>query len=322
MANGFAGGEVRAIGAGRVVDRRETDTGFGSALRIEHAQVTGEVIYSIYAHMVAGSLTVNVDEWVSKGQKIGEVNSTGLSTGHHLHFSVRIPNNFGCGYVPSSIDLPECKSDLKSNYRDPLDFVAGVVALPLDTAHWQYWTYGFRCLSAPQMLAPAPGLFEQTSDGLRAYADGFRSCNELHSIDKFNVLNKTVYTKWKPDGARQFMGINIYFHTADTIPPSPNSVIWHVSSSYFTTLFPFASIVVQDNVWYYSRVVFTASTMTAYTARGNYDDQGGMLIDQNTLTLSTSNYDVRLTFGFSDQYASTAANLTIGEVRIVDTQAP
>jgi len=55
------------------------------------------------------------------------------------------------------------------------------VALPLDTAHWQYWTAGFRCLDPPRMLGPAAGLFEQTNDGLQAYPDTFRSCVELHS---------------------------------------------------------------------------------------------------------------------------------------------
>ena len=143
---------------------------------------------------------------------------------------------------------------------------------------------------------------------------------QVNSLPKFNFVDKIVYLKWRPHGAGAYMGINIYFHTANSIPPPPNSNIWHVSSSFFTTGHTFGgSITLQDNRWYYSRVVFTASTMTAFTAQDNYDDAGGIVVDQNALILSPNSYDARVTFGISDQYASTGANLTIGEVRIVDT---
>ena len=45
---------------------------------------------TLYAHMLANSRAVSVGAWVSQGQQIGQVGSTGNSTGNHLHFEVRI----------------------------------------------------------------------------------------------------------------------------------------------------------------------------------------------------------------------------------------
>ena len=122
LANGSSGGEVRAIGSGQVVEVRQTDTGFGWAVRIQHHLGSGDVVYSLYGHMVANTVTVSVGDVVTKGQPIGQLDSTGVSTGPHLHFSIRKINNFGCGYVPSK--LTACVDDDRSNYLDPLSFIA------------------------------------------------------------------------------------------------------------------------------------------------------------------------------------------------------
>lgn len=44
--------------------------------------------YSIYAHMVKGSLKVKVGDYVDKGQIIGAMGQTGYATGYHLHFGI------------------------------------------------------------------------------------------------------------------------------------------------------------------------------------------------------------------------------------------
>jgi murein DD-endopeptidase MepM/ murein hydrolase activator NlpD len=47
-----------------------------------------------YAHMIDGSVKVNVGDVVTQGQQIGNVGSTGASTGAHLHFGIMIDGKF------------------------------------------------------------------------------------------------------------------------------------------------------------------------------------------------------------------------------------
>lgn len=66
---------------------------YGTYVVISH----GNNYYSIYMHMVTGSLKVKVGDTVSMGQQIGGMGSTGQSTGTHLHlgFSVGEPSVSG-----------------------------------------------------------------------------------------------------------------------------------------------------------------------------------------------------------------------------------
>ena len=45
---------------------------------------------TLYAHMQPNSRMVTEGQYVSQGQQIGKVGTTGNSTGNHLHFEVRV----------------------------------------------------------------------------------------------------------------------------------------------------------------------------------------------------------------------------------------
>ncbi len=116
----IADGKVIAVG---------NDLSWGIYVSIQHT-INGKDIISNYAHLSAKWVTKG--ERVSIGDKIGEVGSTGNSTGNHLHFQIDFPNAFhpyyysykACPY--SYYEITEkglCFTELSNNTVDPLAFL-------------------------------------------------------------------------------------------------------------------------------------------------------------------------------------------------------
>lgn len=92
----FGGCEVRAAAAGTVTYAGWEPYGGGYAITIDH----GNGIQTVYYH--AESLYVKTGDYVSQGQGISYMGCTGLCTGTHLHFGLRI--NYV--YIDSSPYVP------------------------------------------------------------------------------------------------------------------------------------------------------------------------------------------------------------------------
>lgn len=79
-----AGTPVKAADAGYVVAAGWSPYGYGFHVVIDH----GNQMQTLYAHL--SKFNVKVGDSVTRGQVIGNVGSTGNSTGPHLHFEVRV----------------------------------------------------------------------------------------------------------------------------------------------------------------------------------------------------------------------------------------
>lgn len=80
---------IGSIAQGRVVFVSQGgQSTYGVYAVVEH-EIDGEKVWSLYAHMLDGSLKVKVGDEVRVGDEIGRVGSTGWSTGAHLHLEVR-----------------------------------------------------------------------------------------------------------------------------------------------------------------------------------------------------------------------------------------
>ncbi len=92
LGDGRAGGAVCASAHGIVVlavnGRDSTD--WGNRVVIAHRLVDGSTVYSVYAHLLPGSIRARPGECVSAGEPIARVGRSGNATTPHLHFEVRV----------------------------------------------------------------------------------------------------------------------------------------------------------------------------------------------------------------------------------------
>jgi murein DD-endopeptidase MepM/ murein hydrolase activator NlpD len=85
IAGQGCGAPIHAAHSGRVVYAGWNGT-LGNYVQIDH----GNGSASGYGHIVSGGILVRYGQWVSAGQVIARVGTTGASTGCHLHFIIRV----------------------------------------------------------------------------------------------------------------------------------------------------------------------------------------------------------------------------------------
>lgn len=83
-----AGTAIGAIADG-VVSLVDTSGPYGNHVVVDHV-INGQKVQSLYAHMLAGSIRVVVGQQVKVTEELGQVGSTGESSGPHLHLEVHL----------------------------------------------------------------------------------------------------------------------------------------------------------------------------------------------------------------------------------------
>lgn len=104
------GTNIVATEDGIVYETGFQENGLGNYVYIKHETEEMGVIFSVYGHMLDDSIIVEQNQKVLKGEKIGEVGQTGLTTGNHLHFMI----------------MKEKISYERENLLDPIYIVTGL----------------------------------------------------------------------------------------------------------------------------------------------------------------------------------------------------
>ncbi len=139
-------GEVVWTGFGLSRGRYDPEDPYGKAVVIHHDfGFQGQDLYTVYAHM--RSIDVWVGQKVAALEPIGEVGTTGRSSGPHLHFEVRVGKN-GYFYTrnPELWMVPPqgygvLAGRLESRYEQPLEEHAIHIYSLTTGDYWQVWTY-------------------------------------------------------------------------------------------------------------------------------------------------------------------------------------
>ena len=93
------GAPIQSIADGVVRYAEDGEGSLGVHMIIDH-MIDGELVSSVYAHMVHGSMLFKAGDAITVGQVIGKVGNTGMSTGPHLHFEIRVGGKGGTKVNP------------------------------------------------------------------------------------------------------------------------------------------------------------------------------------------------------------------------------
>ena len=86
-----SGVTIQAIADG-IVSKVEFDGGgLGNNVTIDHI-ISGQKVQSVYGHMLTGSIRLVVGQPVKVTDEVGQVGSSGASTGAHLHLEIHLNN--------------------------------------------------------------------------------------------------------------------------------------------------------------------------------------------------------------------------------------
>lgn len=94
-----SGTPVKASGEGKITFAGRK-SGYGNMVTIDH----GQSITTIYAHLKKTATGIKTGKRIKRGDIIGYVGSTGLASGPHLHYEVRINNK---PHNPLTVKLPQ-----------------------------------------------------------------------------------------------------------------------------------------------------------------------------------------------------------------------
>lgn len=78
---------VKSIADGKVIAARTGMRGYGTGVFIDHGVINGKHVVSEYGHL--NSYNVKIGDKIKQGQVIAKSGNTGISTGPHLHLTIK-----------------------------------------------------------------------------------------------------------------------------------------------------------------------------------------------------------------------------------------
>ncbi|MCD5380456.1 peptidoglycan DD-metalloendopeptidase family protein, partial [Candidatus Gracilibacteria bacterium] len=179
------GTPVYSIADGTVILAKK-DPSWGNVVSVKHT-IRGKVLVSNYAHL--SKIDVEKGDIIKVGSKVGEVGSTGNSTGNHLHFQIDLEHLFHpfyyswstCPYGYYKItEEGVCFDELAEHTLDPLKFLESEGEL-LDSIEIQ----------ATNNTKITTKTKQTTND--KKYTNSLNNSNVLKGFD-MSIFNKTVHT--------------------------------------------------------------------------------------------------------------------------------
>jgi hypothetical protein len=156
------------------------------------------------------------------------------------------------------------------------------------------------------------GVFVNVEEGLKIYASAYRLGGWLMQKRKMDFADKVVYMKWKVNAGHDFADIHALLYP-DT-GAAPGFYKRYTLLSYLTTRNQWdeSEMIPYTGDWFYTRIIFSKSGFTSYTASDNYDNKAGSIIQKFSKPLTNTVGHIGMSF--NDVYAGSSAWFVLGEM--------
>ncbi|GAC1707969.1 MAG: hypothetical protein NVS9B7_22520 [Flavisolibacter sp.] len=196
-------------------------------------------------------------------------------------------------------------------HNDTALVIAKDTVFSMDVNSWNLFDY-----VSHTNLAPGPTTYLNTSEGIKFFAQGYRIGSRLQIKSEVGFKDKTIYYKWKVNGAGAFCAYAVqikYNPTTNDGTPAiegEDLVIFSVQNTSGGT-YP----LIQDNVWYYTSVkpILGTDNFNIITATGDYDNKGGSVFFSKIVPIYTKHGYMAIRIG--DPFSSSGYCI-LGECKI------
>ncbi|RYY38391.1 MAG: hypothetical protein EOO08_14845 [Chitinophagaceae bacterium] len=152
----------------------------------------------------------------------------------------------------------------------------------LDTAHWQHFNLRTRAFAAP-----AAGVFEFTSNGVRSVNDAAGFGSVLSTAYSYPLTNRTIHIIWRcyDGGVSSNFAIGLADSSGYIYDPANAARFQDLNKMSTRTAYGGATLIL-NNAWYYTTLSTTGSEFTISTAAGDFAENGGFQLERRTGALS------------------------------------
>jgi hypothetical protein len=180
----------------------------------------------------------------------------------------------------------------------------------MDVSAWNGFSY-----QTTAAVASGTGTYSNNADGVLLKAQASHLGLRILTKNEMGIQGKTIYVKWKANGAGDFAAYVIQLKydpsKTDSEPPVQNVDLASFSSK---NAIATTTLIVNDT-WYYTRIspAATADKYQVVTATNNYDNKGGSVLVTKEVSVYTKHG--YLGFRIGDPF-SVNATMTIAEAKI------
>jgi hypothetical protein len=130
--------------------------------------------------------------------------------------------------------------------------------------------------SALSKIAISTGVYEDVEEGLKLYGSASGNTVQLMPVLQSSIMSKTIYLKWKVKGGGSAVSIGVeLFSETENMTSAGKALALATNSG-----------IIDDGVWYFTRISIASGKITTVTSKDNYDNNGGEVVATSSVAIN------------------------------------